>query len=141
MNTMHLFKNVRSVRSAARPIKIGIVQQDREQNTGDESVSAVLGEVKIYPHPSLACGLQGQRSNEAKDACVGQAAADFPEHIPTIGPALNDFPVKPSGGKQAISQRPGDQGHDSVACDLQRRNAHPQVGGNLMGDQAHFNTN
>ena len=141
MNTMHPFENARSVHPAVRPIKVGIVQQDREQNTGDEPAPAVLGEVKIHPHPSLARGLQGQGSNEPKDACAGQAVTDFPEHVPTIGPALNDFPVKPSGGKQAISQRPGDQGHDSVACDLQRRNAHPQVDRIPMGDHAYFNTN
>ena len=57
MNTMHPFENARSVHPTVRPIKIGIVQQDREQNTGDEPAPAVLGEVKIHPHPSLACGL------------------------------------------------------------------------------------
>ena len=112
---MHVFKNGLPVHQSVRPVKIGVVQKDHQDDAEKEIEVAMLIDIVIDPCITLLARNNGKNNDRTENQCAQHRITDLPQDMLVFRVSLLDlcipeFPVLPNvknkvkySGKQKIT--------------------------------------
>lgn len=97
-----------------RPIKPGVVQQDRQTDARPPPAPAVFADPEVHLRPAALAGENGQDADEAEDDQRDERVADFASDISALREFLDDLAMQPAFVEKDVSQSPGHAGKEQV---------------------------